>query len=69
MFDISSTHHLLQCTFDYLCRDEYLAPIPESEREDLISAYHKRLNSDDEDTRIKAATAWSKWEWVPLLLI
>ncbi|XP_006459438.1 hypothetical protein AGABI2DRAFT_191415 [Agaricus bisporus var. bisporus H97] len=42
--------------------DEYLAPIPESEREDLISAYHKRLNSDDEDTRIKAATAWSKWE-------
>jgi proline iminopeptidase len=42
--------------------DEYLAPIPEDERHDMMAAYHKRLNSDDEPTRIKAAKAWSKWE-------
>ena len=43
-------------------RDEYLAPIPEAERRDLILAYHAQLNSADEETRIKAAKAWSKWE-------
>ncbi|KAH8994917.1 proline iminopeptidase [Lactarius akahatsu] len=41
---------------------EYLAPIPESERGDLILAYHSRLNSADNETRLKAARAWSKWE-------
>jgi proline iminopeptidase len=43
-------------------REEYLAPIPEEERDDLMKAYHKRLNSDDEATRLTAATAWAKWE-------
>lgn len=43
-------------------RDEYLAPIPEAERRDLMLAYHAQLNSVDEETRIKAAKAWSKWE-------
>ncbi|KAG6813395.1 hypothetical protein H0H92_011372 [Tricholoma furcatifolium] len=42
--------------------DEYLAPIPEAERHDLILAYHAQLNSADDQTRIKAARAWSKWE-------
>jgi len=42
--------------------EEYLEPIPEDERHDLIVAYHKRLNSDDEMTRLTAAKAWSKWE-------
>ena len=45
-------------------RDEYLAPIPEAERQDLILAYHAQLNSDDEEIRIKAAKAWAKWERV-----
>ncbi|KAF9449512.1 prolyl aminopeptidase serine peptidase [Macrolepiota fuliginosa MF-IS2] len=50
--------------------DEYLAPIPESERDDLMKAYHKRLNSDDEDTRSTAAKAWSKWEmWTSKLYV
>ena len=44
--------------------DEYLEPIPENERHDLITAYHKHLNSDDEKTRLTAAKAWSKWEYV-----
>ena len=41
---------------------EYLAAIPEVERGDLISAYHRRLTSDDEPTRLAAARAWSVWE-------
>ena len=40
----------------------YLAPIPESERGDLVTAFHKRLTSDDEDVRLAAARAWSVWE-------
>ncbi|KAF8339830.1 prolyl aminopeptidase serine peptidase [Cantharellus anzutake] len=42
--------------------DDYLAPIPEGERGDLVKAYHKLLNSADEQTRLSAARAWSKWE-------
>jgi proline iminopeptidase len=42
--------------------DEYIAPIPEAERSDLMLAYHAQLNSVDEETRIRAAKAWSKWE-------
>jgi len=42
--------------------DEFIAPIPEAERGDLILAYHAQLNSVDDETRIKAAKAWSKWE-------
>ncbi|MBC8311544.1 MAG: prolyl aminopeptidase [Candidatus Marinimicrobia bacterium] len=40
----------------------YLAPIPESERGDLVAAYYKRLTSSDDAVRIEAAKAWSIWE-------
>ncbi|MBB5016546.1 prolyl aminopeptidase [Rehaibacterium terrae] len=42
--------------------EHYLAPIPAVERHDLISAYHRRLTSPDEATRLNAARAWSVWE-------
>jgi proline iminopeptidase len=42
--------------------EKYLAPIPVVERADLISAYHRRLTSPDEATRLAAARAWSVWE-------
>ena len=42
--------------------EHYLAAIPPVERHDLISAFHRRLTSDDEDTRLDAARAWSVWE-------
>lgn len=42
--------------------DEYLKPIPESERGDLVKAYYKRLTSEDRATRLEAAKAWSVWE-------
>ena len=41
---------------------EYLKPIPLEERDDLISAYYKRLTSDDHKIRLEAARAWSVWE-------
>ena len=41
---------------------EYLQPIPENERGDLVSAYYARLTSDREDVRLAAAKAWSVWE-------
>ena len=40
----------------------FLAPIPETERGDLLHAYHRRLTSDDTTTRLTAAKAWSIWE-------
>ncbi len=40
----------------------YLAPIPPSERGDMMKAYYKRLTSPDRRVRLKAARAWSIWE-------
>ena len=42
--------------------NEFLALIPEEERDDMLSAYHKRLFSPDPEMRLKAAIAWSVWE-------
>lgn len=42
--------------------ENYLEAIPEVERGDLISAYNRRLTSEDEATRLSAARAWSVWE-------
>ena len=41
---------------------EFLAPIPPAERDDLLRAYHRRLLSDDAEERLRAARAWSQWE-------
>ena len=41
---------------------EFLAPIPEGERDDLVAAYHRRLTGDDQAEQLTAAKAWSKWE-------
>ncbi|KAJ8473189.1 hypothetical protein ONZ51_g8025 [Trametes cubensis] len=42
--------------------EEFVAPIPEAERHDIVTAYHAQLNSVDEETRLRAARAWTKWE-------
>ncbi len=41
---------------------EYLSVIPESERDDMLSAYYSRLTGADEIARMAAAKAWSIWE-------
>jgi proline iminopeptidase len=42
--------------------EKYLEPIPEAERGDLLSAYHKRLTGSDPEAQQSAARAWSVWE-------
>lgn len=41
---------------------DFIAPIPENERGNMVAAYYKQLTSDDELTRTRAAKAWSMWE-------
>jgi proline iminopeptidase len=41
---------------------EFLAPIPEEERHDLLAAHYRRLIGDDEVARMACAKAWSLWE-------
>lgn len=41
---------------------DFLAPIPVAERDDLVAAYYRRLTGDDAATRLRAAQAWSLWE-------
>ena len=42
--------------------DSFTGLIPEGERHDLVKAYHDRLTSEDEATRLAAAKEWSLWE-------
>jgi proline iminopeptidase len=43
---------------------DYIAPIPEGERGDLIAAHHARLTGSDKDAMMASAQAWSVWEGV-----
>ena len=42
--------------------EPYISHIPEAERSDLLSAYYRRLTSDDPAVRLAAAKIWSGWE-------
>ncbi len=42
--------------------EEYVKPIPINERDDMLTAYYKRLTSPDAQIRLEAARAWSIWE-------
>ncbi|SFF52899.1 prolyl aminopeptidase Serine peptidase. MEROPS family S33 [Fontimonas thermophila] len=42
--------------------EDFLRPIPQAERGDLVKAYYRRLTSPDPAERIAAARAWSVWE-------
>lgn len=42
--------------------EDFLGPIPESERGALVEAYYRRLTSSNELEQIQAAKAWSIWE-------
>ncbi|MGF1458573.1 MAG: prolyl aminopeptidase [Leptolyngbyaceae cyanobacterium] len=56
---------LYQAGANYLFPDAwetYLAPIPPEERNDLLSAYHRRLNDADPAIQLEAARTWSVWE-------
>jgi len=42
--------------------DRYIAPIPADERHDLLTAFNRRLMSDNREKRLEAARAWACWE-------
>lgn len=41
---------------------DFIAPIPQEERHDLVAAHYRRLTGDDEVARMHSAKAWSLWE-------
>ncbi|MBB3102879.1 prolyl aminopeptidase [Azomonas macrocytogenes] len=41
---------------------DYLAPIPQEERSNLMRAYYSRLTGSDQIAQMHAAKAWSCWE-------
>jgi proline iminopeptidase len=47
---------------------QFVAPIPEAERGDLLRAYQKRLFSDDPQVYMPAARTWSRYEGSCLFL-
>ncbi|MGE0008697.1 MAG: prolyl aminopeptidase [Parvibaculaceae bacterium] len=49
--------------------EAFLAPIPKSERHDMIAAYHKRLTGADEASLRLCARSWSVWESTCLSLL
>jgi proline iminopeptidase len=48
---------------------EFQRLIPPAERGDMITAYHRRLTSNDLSQRLAAARAWSIWEGTTLSLV
>jgi proline iminopeptidase len=42
--------------------EHYVAPIPQSERGDMMAAYYKRLTSNNPAELSQAAKAWALWE-------
>ena len=42
--------------------EEFIHHLPVHERGDPYPAYHRRLTSENYDTRLAAAKAWNKWE-------
>ncbi|MFD1259151.1 prolyl aminopeptidase [Entomomonas asaccharolytica] len=49
--------------------EDYIAPIPEAERDDLVQAFYKRLTGTDEIAQLNAARAWSGWEGSTITLV
>ena len=48
---------------------DYLAPIAEDQRSDMVAAYYRQLTSKDESVRQTAAKAWSLWEGLTASLV
>jgi proline iminopeptidase len=44
--------------------ENFLAPVPESERDDIVASYARLLSSSHQEDLLRAARAWSLWEGV-----
>ncbi|MEX2523807.1 MAG: prolyl aminopeptidase [Gammaproteobacteria bacterium] len=41
--------------------EEFIRPIPEDERDNLIEAYHRRVHGGDAEEQLAAARRWATW--------
>ncbi|TAK08829.1 MAG: prolyl aminopeptidase [Rhizorhabdus sp.] len=48
---------------------DFVAPIPEAERGDMVAAYNRRLTGHDVAAQREAARAWSLWEGGTITLL
>jgi len=44
--------------------DRFVALVPQDERADVLTAYHRRLVGPDRETALRFARAWMRWEAV-----
>ena len=44
--------------------ENFLAPVPDDQREDMVASYARLLSSPNREERLHAARAWSLWEGV-----
>ena len=49
--------------------EDFIAPIPENERHEMMAAYHRRLTGTDRAEQIRCAKAWSVWEAATITLL
>ncbi len=49
--------------------EEFLAPLPEIERTDIVGNYYRRLTSADASVRLEAARAWAGYEFGLITLL
>lgn len=49
--------------------EDFIRPVPENRRCDMVNAYYELLTHSDETIRLDAATAWSRWEGATCKLI
>ncbi len=49
--------------------EDYIKPIAEAERSDMIAAYYRRLTGADKAVQMAAAQAWARWEGASLSLL
>jgi proline iminopeptidase len=49
--------------------ENFVGLLQESERDNVVDAYHRRLTSGDADVRLAAAKAWSTWEGLTVTLL
>ena len=49
--------------------EKFIAPIPESERGEMMQAYNRYLTGTDETKKLECAKAWSQWEGATIALV
>jgi len=49
--------------------EKFVHAIPQDQRDDLVTAYYKILTEGDEEAKLRAAHAWTRWEAFTMTLV